>query len=80
MSLADIEQVMDAHVDELMSIAGVVGVAIGSLENGIPCIKILVVEKTEEVKKQIPSDLDDHPVVIEVTGTIRGMPDSNRDE
>ncbi len=79
MALNDIKSVMDAHVGELMVIPGVVGVAIGALDSGTPCIQVLVVEATRELKKQIPAAFDGHPVVIEVTGPIRGMPDSAED-
>lgn len=80
MTLKDIKTVMDAHVNELMSIDGVIGVAIGAVEGGTPCIQVLVVDVTEELKKRIPARLDGHPVVIEVTGIIRGMPDADDDE
>ncbi|MEJ2722413.1 MAG: hypothetical protein P8181_14940 [bacterium] len=79
MTLEDIKKVMDAHAGALMSIPGVVGVAIGALDDGTPCIQILVVEATGELKKRLPGSLDGHPVVIEVTGTIRGMPDPAED-
>jgi hypothetical protein len=76
----DIKAVMDAHVDELMSIPGVVGVAIGATGSGAPSIRVLVVEDTNESRKQIPDTLDGHPVVIEVTGKIRGVPDGDDGE
>jgi hypothetical protein len=78
MSLKDIKRVMADHVDELMSIPGVVGVAIGQLEDGSPCIQILVARAGDELKKQIPDQFGGFPVVIEVTGTIRGLPGSQR--
>ena len=79
MSHNDIKRVMDDHVDELMSIPGVVGVAIGELEDGRPCIQILVVRAGDKLNKQIPNKLDGFPVEIQVTGTIRGLPDSKRE-
>ena len=70
----DIKQVMDAHVDGLMAISGVVGVAIGALDDGTPCIRVLLLEDTPELRGQIPGELEGHPVVIDVTGEIRAMP------
>lgn len=75
----DIKKVMDDHVDELMSVPGVVGVAIGRLEDGNPCLQILVVRAGDELKKKIPEQLEGFPVVIEETGTIRGLPGSERE-
>ena len=78
MSFDKIKQVMDEHVDDLMSKTGVVGVAIGELSDGRPCLKILVVRADDKLKKQIPAQLGGFPVEIEETGTIRGLPDSQR--
>ncbi len=46
MSSKTIEEVLQEHTDEWMSIPGVVGTAIGEFE-GKPCIKIYLVEKSE---------------------------------
>lgn len=67
-----IEEVLQEHTDEWMSIAGVVGTAIGKLE-GRPCIKILVVKETEELTGKIPSEVEGFPVVIQETGEIRAL-------
>lgn len=68
-----IKAVMDAHVDSLMAIEGVVGVAIGAMEDNRLCIKIMVKKEDPKLKKQIPAQLDNHPVVIEVTGEIQAF-------
>jgi len=70
---------MEAHVGKLMSIPGVVGVAIGETEQGVPCIQVLIATADEALQKQIPGKLEGHPVVIEVTGTIHGMGDTRSD-
>ena len=72
----DIKTVMEAHVEELMAIPGVVGVAIGELEDRTPCIQVLVIEQTEELSRRIPKSLEGHPVVIMVSGEIRPMRDN----
>lgn len=68
-----IKAVMDAHVDSLMAIDGVVGVAIGALDDGSYCIKVMVKKDDPALKKQIPHLLKNYPVVIEVTGEIRAF-------
>jgi len=73
MPTRDIKTVMDAHVDALMAIEGVVGVAIGALDDGTPCIKVLVVELTDALRGSIPDRLEGHPVVIVESGEIRPM-------
>lgn len=67
-----IVEVLKSHTDHLMSIPGVVGTGIGEFE-GRPCIKVLVVKKTEELEKKIPKTLDGYKVVIDETGEIRAL-------
>ncbi len=69
----DIVAVMEAHVDSLMAIPGVVGVAIGELKDGTPCIQVLVVEGTRELRGKIPKTLEGHPVDIVVSGVIKPL-------
>jgi hypothetical protein len=71
----DIKTVMEAHVDDLMRIPGVTGVAIGELEDGTPCIQVYVAEKSDEIVKKIPKQLEGHPVDIIESGVIRPMGD-----
>lgn len=65
-----IEQVIKDHTDEIMSIPGVQGFYQGELENGKPCITVMVDKKTEENQKKIPKELEGYPVKIEETGKI----------
>jgi hypothetical protein len=67
-----IEDVQKEHADQLLSLRGVVGTAIGECD-GKPCIKVLVIKRTEALAKRIPSALDGFPVVIEETGEIRPL-------
>lgn len=69
----DIKTVMETHVDELMAIPGVTAVAIGELEDKTPCIKVYVIDRTEELDNKIPSSLEGHPVVVTVSGEITPM-------
>ena len=69
----DIKTVMEAHVDELMAITGVVGVYVGETGDGIPCIKVMAARKTPELAKQVPEVLEGHPGLIHETGEIKGL-------
>jgi starvation-inducible outer membrane lipoprotein len=73
MPLRDINEVKEAHVNELMSLPGVVGVYVGELEDHTPCIGVMVVKKTPELKKKIPKTLEGHPVTIHVSGEVKPM-------
>jgi hypothetical protein len=75
MPTGDINRVMESHVDSLMAIPGVVGVAIGALDDGSPCIRVLVVRDTPELRRLIPEKLEGFPVVIDETGRIRALSD-----
>ncbi len=69
----DINLVKEAHTNELMSLKGVVGVYVGALDDGKPCIGVLVEKKTPELEKKIPKSLEGYPVKIDETGTVRPM-------
>lgn len=73
MATRDIKEVMEEHTEELMAIPGVVGVYIGALEDGSPCIKVMVIEKTTELERRIPNVLEGYPVLIIETGEIRPL-------
>ena len=69
----EITAVMDAHVNELMAIPNVAGVAVGAMDDGTPCILVLVVQETEEIGRRVPKTLEGHPVRIVVSGEIKPM-------
>ena len=70
----DINDVLRDHDKELMAIPGVVGVAVGLLDDKQTlCLKILAEKKTKEIEKRIPKSIESYPVVIEETGIIRPM-------
>lgn len=66
----DIKHVMETHTAKLMELPGVVGVYIGALEDGSPCIKVMVIKKTNELEEKIPKDLEGFPVVVVETGEL----------
>jgi hypothetical protein len=70
----DINDVLRLHDAELMAIPGVVGVAVGRMKDKhTPCLKVLVVKKTREIRQKIPKSIEGYPVVLEETGIIRPM-------
>ncbi len=69
----DINTVKEAHAAELMALPGVVGVAVGELEDHTPCILVMVVKLTKELEGKIPKTIEGHPVRIEESGEIRPM-------
>jgi hypothetical protein len=72
MAKLTIQDVVKKNTDHLMSIPGVVGVAVGEC-GGHPCVLILVVEKTSEIMAKLPSELEGFPVAVEETGTIHRL-------
>lgn len=71
MAACNVKDAMEAHSVEIMKIPGVVGVYTGVLEDGTPCIKVMVAKKTQELEKQIPHYLEGCPVSVEETGEIQ---------
>lgn len=69
----DINAVMESHTTELMAISGVTGVAIGALDNGKPCILVLVLADTDSLRAKLPKTLEGHPVQIFESGEIKPM-------
>lgn len=75
MPLKSIEEVLEEHTLELMSIEGVVGTAQG-LCKAKPCIKVYVIKKTRQLTQRIPTTLEGYPVVIEETGEFQALPEN----
>jgi hypothetical protein len=74
MTRKDINAVLKAHDKELLAIPGVVGVYVGVLpDEKTPCLKVMVVEETEDLKRRIPKSIEGHPVLIEESGVIRPL-------
>lgn len=67
-----IQEVLKDHTQELMSIDGVIGTAVGE-QKGELCIRVLVIQKTPELTEKIPSTLEGFTVVIQQTGEIRAL-------
>lgn len=72
-SMRDINEVMNAHAGDLMALPGVVGVYVSALDDGTPCIKVMVVKARPELQKKIPKNLAGYPVLIVETGEINPL-------
>jgi hypothetical protein len=66
-----IEEALRARTPELLAIPGVVGTGQGA-DGGRPVILVLVSARTPEVEARVPRTLDGHPVVLRVSGEVRG--------
>jgi hypothetical protein len=73
-----IVEVLADHTPELMAIPGVVGTAESRTPDGRPCILVLLANDSAELRAKLPRELEGWPVILEVTGEIRAMPDSSR--
>jgi hypothetical protein len=73
MTRRDINLVKEAHAGELMSLSGVVGVYVGALDDGKPCIGVMVVKKSPALLKKIPGVLEGYPVKVDETGEIKPL-------
>ncbi len=71
--MRDVIAVMNDHVAALMAVPGVVGVAVGALDDGSPCILVLVVEKTPQHDALIPGVIEGYGVVVQESGEIRAL-------
>ena len=69
-----IRRVLERHVQRIVSLPGVVGVAQGETD-GRPCITVYVAEKSAGVVDQIPADLEGWPVVVRESGEFRALTD-----
>lgn len=70
MSAKSIEQVLEEHTDQWMAVPGVVGTGIGRCD-GEPCIRVFVEKITDEIEREIPSEVEGYTVDIEETGQVR---------
>jgi hypothetical protein len=74
MTQKDINAVLKDHDKELLAIPGVVGVYVGLLpDDKTPCLKVMVVKETEDLKRRIPKTIEGYPVRIEESGVIRPL-------
>jgi len=68
-----IAAVLADHTPRLMALAGVVGTYQGALDDGSPCIAIMVAKLTPALRDSLPAELEGWPVRVEETGEIRPL-------
>jgi hypothetical protein len=68
-----LNEVLAEHSGALMKIDGVVGVYEGALENGEPCIVVMLRDAGPEKRKELPGTLEGYPVRLEIGGEIRPL-------
>ena len=71
-----IEQVLAEKTTEWMSWEGVVGTATSQLDNGRPCLVVYLAYEDERLRARFPEAVEGYPVVLEVSGEFRAMPDT----
>jgi hypothetical protein len=70
MASQSIQEVLEAHMDSLLALPGVVGTAIGQCGDSL-CIRVFVKDSSEAVRRAIPDSLKGYPVRAEVSGEFR---------
>jgi len=74
MTQRDINTVLKDHDEELLAVPGIVGVYIGLFpDDKTPCLKVMVVKESEDLKRRIPKSIEGYPVLIEESGVIRPL-------
>ncbi|HLF13461.1 MAG TPA: hypothetical protein VI932_01050 [Bacteroidota bacterium] len=68
-----ISQVLNDNVSRLMKIEGVVGVYEGMLDEGGPCITVMVKNDRPGLKQDLPAVLEGYPLRLEIGGEIKPM-------
>ena len=70
--MALVEEVKRRHEASLMKIRGVVGVGIGR-KDGKDCIRVYVEKDSPKTLAALPSDLEDVPVEIVISGAFKAL-------
>ena len=73
MTIPSIQEVKKKHEAKLMSLPGVVSVGIGLDPGGRPAVIVGLDKSRPEVEAQIPSQLEGHPLVIQILGPIKAQ-------
>ncbi len=68
----DIESVLEAHVQRLMSLPGVAGAGIGIHENE-QCIMIFIERNSTELLTVLPGELDGYYVSVMTSGSVKAL-------
>lgn len=68
-----IEEVKSKYEAELLSLEGVVGIGIGESKTGAACIKLYVAQKTPQIEKMAPQEVEGFAIEIEEVGEVKAQ-------
>ena len=74
----NIEIVVAEQSPTLMVIPGVVAVSQSMTADGQPAIRVMLARDDAEARARIPTTIEGFPVIVEVSGDIKAMPDTGR--
>ncbi len=69
----DIEQIRVRHEADIIAIPGVVGVGTGICKSGNECLKIYISVPGDQVRLQLPEELNQIEFELEFVGEIRAV-------
>lgn len=70
--MTTIESAQAQLAKKVMGLSGVAGLAIGE-SAGVPCIKVLVLSRTPDVRAKIPTTFRGYNVIVEETDEFRAQ-------
>ena len=73
-----VEDVLRDHTPALIAIPGVVGTYSSTLDDGTPCIVVMVARHDPAIERRLPDRIEGYPVRLDVSGVIRALRDSSR--
>ena len=68
-----IQEIKKRHENQLLALPSVVSVGIGRDEDGNPAIIVGLDGSHPEIEAQLPSSLENYPVLVEVVGPIKAL-------
>ncbi len=69
----DIHTIKHQHEAKLLALSGVVSVGIGLNQEKQPAIIIGIEREDEELRRQLPTQLDGIPVIVRIVGTVKAQ-------
>lgn len=73
MTRRPLSAVLAEQTPGLMAIPGVVGTGEGRGQDDQPVLLVLVARDTPELRARLPREVEGYPVVVRVTGEVRGL-------
>ena len=73
MTSSSIQEIKKKHEAKLMSLPGVISVGIGLDPGGRPAVIVGLDKSRPDVQAQIPSQLEGHPLIVQILGPIKAQ-------